>query len=107
MITNGFAMTSILKVRNNTDNLINKVTFVYDSDCKKATIKRIKSNENKQTGISVASPIYNLRMSINDEEKLYLIKDTIPRGYEYRLIITISSFNSDTCEYTVETDTGI
>ena len=104
MISAGIGMVSLIIVKNNTDKLINKIDFVYDSDSKKINLKKIKSNENKQTGISTISQVTNLRMALNDEEKLYLIKEILPRGYSNKIIITINSFDSENCEFNIDVE---
>ena len=104
MISAGIGMVSIIIVKNKTNNLINKIDFVYDSDSKKTNLKKIKSNENKQTGISTMSQVTNLRMSLNDGENSYLIKEILPRGYTDKLIITINSFDNNNCEFVVDVE---
>lgn len=104
MISAGIGMVSIIIVKNKTDNLISKIDFIYDSDSKKINLKKMKSNENKQTGISTMSQVTNLRMSLNDGENSYLIKETLPRGYTDKLIITIHTFNDNSCEFVVDVE---
>ena len=104
MFSAGIGMMSLIIIKNNTDKLIDKIDFVYDSDSKKINLKKIKSDENKQTGISTNSQVTNLRMSLNDEGKLYLIKEILPRGYSNKIINTINSLDSDSCEFNVDTE---
>lgn len=55
-------------------------------------------------GISTISQVTNLRMALNDEEKLYLIKEILPRGYSNKIIITINSFDSENYEFNIDVE---
>ena len=102
MLSMGNVMVITLKVKNNTNTLIKKINFLYDSQVGKTTLKNIKSKHDKQTGIPTIKSINNLRMIIEDGDKTYLIKEHIPRGDRNKLIITIDDLNDGVLTYKVE-----
>ena len=98
----GIPCTTVLKIKNNTQVLINYIEFTYNSDEISMKVKNIKSNENKQTGIRTLYDVRDLKMIISGVDKKYLIKSEIPQGYSNTIVISINSINSDNCEFDIQ-----
>ncbi|MGL5693958.1 MAG: hypothetical protein ACRCXA_07765 [Peptostreptococcaceae bacterium] len=101
MIIMGYQWSAIVRVKNNTDSMINEIKFTYDEDKKSTKIKKIKPNENKQTGVSAIYDVKNLIMSVEGVEKVYLIKDELPKGYGNTITIIVHSIDSNECYFDI------
>ncbi|WP_042274556.1 hypothetical protein [Faecalimicrobium dakarense] len=99
MSFSGIPCTTILKVENNTGEVINCIEFIYNSDEISTKVKNIKPNENKQTGVRTLYDVRDLKMIISEVDKKYLIKSEISQGYSNTITIAINSINSDNCEF--------
>lgn len=104
MVIMGLSWTTVLKVRNNTDKVINEVKFIYNVDQSIISVKNIKPNDNKQTGISTLDEVKNLRMVVDGLEKEFLIKEEIPKAYMGSFTISINDINSDECKFEIKKD---
>lgn len=98
----GYPCVAIISVKNNTDDLIGKVEFIYNSDDIETKIKKIKPDDMKQTGISTLNDINNLRMVVDGCSKSYLIRENIPKSYIEKLVIMINSINTDECKFEIQ-----
>ncbi|WP_042272438.1 hypothetical protein [Faecalimicrobium dakarense] len=98
----GIPCTTILKIENNTGEVISYIDFIYNSDEISTKVKNIKPNENKQTGVRTLYDVRDLKMIINGVDKEYLIKSEIPQGYSNTITIVINSINSDNCEFDIQ-----
>ena len=96
----GYACTINLRIKNNTDKLIEEIKFTYNETS--IRVKNIKPNENKQTGISNVYDIKDLKMAVEGLDRAYLIKSEIPKAYVSTIIININSIDSDKCEFDIQ-----
>lgn len=102
MIFAGIPCTAILKIKNNTGELIDCVKFIYNLDEISTNVKKIKPNGNKQTGVSTLYDVRDLKMIVSGVDKAYLIKSEMPKGYSNTITIAINSINSDSCEFDMQ-----
>ena len=91
-----------LKVKNTSDQKIEKILFTTEDAENTAKIKRLKVNDEKKTSISNFKEIKNLKMSIEGCEKSYILKEKIEAAQPETVLITIKSFNEKECNYTIE-----
>ena len=96
MFTIGYPSLVILRVFNNTEKIIENITFLYENtgEVTSIGIKNLKPNKSKQTGLStINAKNADLKMSILD--KSYLLKESITKEYKRTLIININDIALD------------
>lgn len=105
MLFTGYLPIIIVKVKNKTNEVIERINITYDGCKYKApAIKKIKPNERKQVSIATVNlgrPV-DLKIFINEDLK-YVIKKNVKNNDKYSLDVIISKVdNNGALEFTSE-----
>lgn len=108
MLFTGYVPIIIVKVKNKTNEVIERINITYDGCKYKApAIKKIKPNERKQVPIATVNlgTSIDLKMFINEDLK-YVIKEKVREKDKYNLNIIISKVDyNGALEFTSEIET--
>lgn len=94
-------------VTNNTNESIKCVKFAYNSDEIITKLKNIKPNQNKIAGISTIYNVSDLKMTVNEASKEYLIKSEINKGCFNSIEISINHVGESDCEFNMLENDGL
>ena len=94
----GYGHGAVITVKNNTDNEIQKVTFIYNQG-DEISIKNIQGKSDEHTGITAMYGAENIRMLVDGCDKEYLIKSHIDERNMAPITININNISNDKCSF--------